>query len=78
MGVTLYCLRFGKIPFEQAGVLQLYESIKNDEIDLSYDDTIDENFKDLMSKLLEKDPHKRIKMPELRVRAQDIGMSVSS
>ena len=67
MGVTLYCLRFGKIPFEQPGVLQLYESIKNDPIDLSSDDTIDEDFKDLLHKLLEKDPSKRIKMPELRV-----------
>ena len=67
MGVTLYCLRFGKIPFEQPGVLQLYESIKNDPIDLSAEDTIDEYFKDLLYKLLEKDPSKRIKMPELRV-----------
>ena len=67
MGITLYCLRFGKIPFEQPGVLQLYESIKNDPIDLSSDNTIDENFKDLLYKLLEKEPSKRIKMPELRV-----------
>ena len=75
MGVTLYCLRFGKLPFEQAGVLQLYESIKNDEVNLSPNDTVDDNFKDLMSKLLQKDPHKRIKMPELRVWVKDIGTS---
>ena len=67
MGITLYCLRYGRIPFEQPGVLQLYESIKNDEIDLSPDTTCDDNFKDLIHKLLEKDPAKRIKMPELRV-----------
>ena len=65
MGITLYCLRYGKIPFEQSGVVQLYESIKNDEVDLSAES--EGNFKDLMLKLLEKDPSKRIKMPELRV-----------
>ncbi|KAL9128675.1 MAG: hypothetical protein Q9217_002703 [Psora testacea] len=66
MGITLYCLRFGQIPFEQAGVLQLYESIKRDEVDLDTKGEIGENFKDLMHRLLEKDPAKRIKMPELR------------
>lgn len=65
MGVTLYCLRFGQIPFEKSGVLQLYESIKHDEVDLSLESEGD--FKDLMRRLLEKDPSKRIKMPELRV-----------
>lgn len=65
MGVTLYCLRYGRIPFEKPGVLQLYESIKNDDLELT--STEDENFKDLMKKLLEKDPSKRIQMSELRV-----------
>jgi calcium/calmodulin-dependent protein kinase kinase 2 len=31
MGVTLYCLLFGRLPFDHAGVIQLYEAIKNDE-----------------------------------------------
>lgn len=66
MGITLYCLRFGKIPFEQHGVLQLYESIKNDQLEIP-SDCDDEDFRDLITKLLEKDPSKRIKMPELRV-----------
>ena len=65
MGVTLYCLYFGKIPFERTGVLDLYESIKNDELPLESE--CDEDFKDLIHKVLEKDPSKRIQMPELRV-----------
>lgn len=69
MGVTLYCLRFGQIPFEKSGVLQLYESIKQDEVDLSMETEGD--FKDLMQRLLEKDPSKRVKMPELRVGCHD-------
>lgn len=65
MGVTLYCLYFGKVPFEKLGVLDLYESIKNDELHLGSD--CEEDFKDLVYKILEKDPSERIQMPELRV-----------
>ena len=64
MGVTLYCLRFGCIPFERSGVLELYEAIRNDQPVIEPDHEPD--FTDLMRKLLEKDPSRRIKMPELR------------
>jgi calcium/calmodulin-dependent protein kinase kinase 2 len=65
MGVSLYCLRYGRIPFEHDGVLDMFEAIKKDSIHLPLDE--DEDFLDLMRRLLEKDPEKRIKMPELRV-----------
>lgn len=65
MGVTLYCLRYGRIPFEQTNMLELYDSIKSDSLTLEGEQ--DENFSDLMHKLLEKDPEKRITMDELRV-----------
>ncbi|KXL43885.1 hypothetical protein M433DRAFT_68991 [Acidomyces richmondensis BFW] len=64
MGVTLYCLRYGHIPFEKTGMLELYESIRCD--DISLDDEHDPNFVDLMRRILEKDPEKRITMEELR------------
>ncbi|KAI9766830.1 MAG: hypothetical protein M1840_006306 [Geoglossum simile] len=64
MGVTLYCLRFGKLPFERIGVMDLYESIRSDE--LTYPANVDREFVDLMEKLLEKDPTRRIQMHELR------------
>ena len=67
MGVTLYCLYFGRVPFEKTSVLDLYEAIKNDDVDVTASQ--EESFRDLMCKLLEKDPTKRIKMPDLRVRA---------
>ena len=66
MGVTLHCLRFGHIPFEKPGVLELYESIKNDKFDID-PSNCSPDFCDLMLKLLEKDPAKRIKMPQIRV-----------
>jgi calcium/calmodulin-dependent protein kinase kinase 2 len=65
MGVSLYCLRFGKIPFEQSGVLELYEAIKNDDVQM--DDGHEPEFCDLIKRLLEKDPKKRIRMEEIRV-----------
>ena len=65
MGVTLYCLRYGRIPFERTGIFELYEAIRVE--DLTMEGESDRDFQDLMFKLLEKDPAKRIKMPELRV-----------
>lgn len=64
MGVTLYCLKYGKIPFQKQQIFDLYESIKNEQPDLSTEK--DPDFIDLMQKILEKDPAKRIKMPQLR------------
>jgi [calcium/calmodulin-dependent protein kinase] kinase len=65
MGVTLYCLRYGKLPFEQQSIFELYESIRSDQV--VCEDEPDEIFADLMSRILEKDPEKRIKMRDLRV-----------
>jgi [calcium/calmodulin-dependent protein kinase] kinase len=63
MGVTLYCLRFGRIPFEKQGIVDLYESIKNDDVELGQ---CDDDFRDLMLRILKKDPQQRITMEELR------------
>lgn len=65
MGVTLYCLRYGRIPFEKTGVLELYDAIKKDNFELG--PGCSDDFKDLMKKLLEKDPEKRIKIEGIRV-----------
>lgn len=65
MGVTLYCLRYGHIPFEKTGMLELYESIRSDDVCL--DEEKDKNFEDMMRRLLEKDPERRITIDELRV-----------
>ncbi|KAG6046521.1 hypothetical protein E4U17_007862 [Claviceps sp. LM77 group G4] len=64
MGVTLYCLKYGKIPFNRAGVLEIYEAVKSDAPVLPEGE--DADFVDLMGRILEKDPERRITMPELR------------
>ena len=65
MGVSLYCLRFGRIPFERSQVLDLYEAIKHDDVDIKPEN--EPQFVHLMHQILEKDPKKRITMEGLRV-----------
>ncbi|KAK3997301.1 putative calcium/calmodulin-dependent protein kinase [Cladorrhinum sp. PSN332] len=64
MGVSLYCLRYGRVPFERSNVLDMYEAIKTETAKL--DEGESPEFVDLMNRLLEKDPEKRITMAELR------------
>ncbi|KAF3479779.1 CAMKK/META protein kinase [Arthroderma uncinatum] len=64
MGVTLYCLRYGRIPFHTSNIFDLYNSIREDQVELPGE--TNEDFKDLMERILEKDPTKRITMPQIR------------
>lgn len=65
MGISLFCLRYGKIPFNRDSVLGIYDAIKEESLVLGDEENPD--FVDLMHKVLDKDPETRIKMPELRV-----------
>ena len=70
MGVTLYCLRYGRIPFEKSNMIELYESIRQD--DLPIKGEIDPNFSDLMRRMMDKNPETRITMEGLRVSCNNI------
>ncbi|KAI0480444.1 Pkinase-domain-containing protein [Xylariaceae sp. FL0804] len=65
MGVTLYCLKYGKLPFEGDNVLDMYNSIRMQELHLP--DGEDPDFVDLITRILDKDNATRIKLPEIRV-----------
>ena len=65
MGVSLYCLKYGRIPFNRPGVLEIYEAIKEEDPRIPEEE--DPVFVDLLHRILEKDPEKRITMAELRV-----------
>ena len=67
MGVTLYCLRFGRVPFEEEGVMEMYAAIKDNDLNREKIEKEEPNFVDLITRILEKDPSRRIKMDELRV-----------
>lgn len=65
MGVSLYCLKYGHIPFNKPGVLEIYQAIKEDTPNIPEDEN--PQLKDLFMRLMEKDPTRRITMPEIRV-----------
>ncbi|PNY23769.1 Calcium/calmodulin-dependent protein kinase kinase 1 [Tolypocladium capitatum] len=64
MGVSLFCLRYGRIPFDRSGMLEMYEAIKMEDPPVPEDE--DPVFADLLGKILDKDPDNRITMAELR------------
>ena len=64
-GVTLYALSFEKLPFCSTNILQLYNEIIEGVYTIP--EGTDPALIDLLSKMLETDPEKRIKMPEIRV-----------
>jgi [calcium/calmodulin-dependent protein kinase] kinase len=66
MGVTLFCIRYGRLPFKSGMSLELQKMINEDEPDLG--DEQDPRFRTTITRLLEKGASKRITIDELRVR----------
>ncbi len=66
MGVTLYCLRYGRVPFDCNNIPEMYEAIVAAEMKLPEGEGTD--FIDLMQRICHKDPSQRITMTQLRVR----------
>ncbi|RCH81919.1 hypothetical protein CU098_000707, partial [Rhizopus stolonifer] len=64
MGITLYCMIYGKTPFDSTNILELYEMIK--QADIEYGQDIDPNLLDLFHRILDRNPDTRITMKELR------------
>ncbi|KAK6350679.1 hypothetical protein TWF718_003864 [Orbilia javanica] len=64
MGVCLYCFFYGRLPFDHDGIMELYESIREEEI--QYTDDTPPELLNLFHRILERDPTKRITMDELR------------
>ncbi|KAF9109121.1 hypothetical protein BGX27_007970 [Mortierella sp. AM989] len=64
MGVTLYCLRYGCLPYVSSSILEMQQLIREKEFELPKED--DDRFVTLIKMLLEKDPSKRITIDQLR------------
>jgi [calcium/calmodulin-dependent protein kinase] kinase len=67
MGMTLYCFVYGKVAYESKNLLELYDMIKNKPVPYPEDREVSQDLRDLFERLLEKDPKKRIKIPELKM-----------
>uniref|UniRef100_A0A7G3AE88 calcium/calmodulin-dependent protein kinase n=1 Tax=Lutzomyia longipalpis TaxID=7200 RepID=A0A7G3AE88_LUTLO len=67
LGATLYALVFGNVPFMAKSVPAVYEKIKNDDIVFPTEPKISSDLKDLITKILQKDPNLRINLPQIKV-----------
>lgn len=67
LGATLYALVFGNVPFVANNIPALYEKVKNDQLTFPADIKISDDLRDLMEKMLEKDPPKRVTLPQIKV-----------
>ncbi|XP_062333976.1 calcium/calmodulin-dependent protein kinase kinase 2 isoform X2 [Osmerus eperlanus] len=67
MGVTLYCFVFGVCPFMDERILSLHQKIKSQPLELPEQANISEDLKDLLLKMLDKNPETRISIPQIKV-----------
>ena len=67
LGVTLYALIYGVIPFNDGNIMRLYDKIQHDELQFPQKPVASPLLKDMIQKMLQKDPTKRITLPEIKV-----------
>ncbi|KAJ1565425.1 hypothetical protein HK096_002849, partial [Nowakowskiella sp. JEL0078] len=65
MGVTLFCMVAGRLPFASESIIDLYGIIQQNEP--NYPSDLTESLKFLLERLLEKDPEKRATLDEIRI-----------
>jgi serine/threonine protein kinase len=71
LGITLYCLLFGRTPFPETGVeFQLFNLICHEPIEIPpeefEEEDVDEEVRDLLKRLLTKDPEARMTLEEVK------------
>ena len=71
LGITLYCLLFGRTPFPETGVeFQLFHLICHEPIEIPpeefEEEDVDEEVRDLLKRLLTKDPEARMTLEEVK------------
>ncbi|XP_077479372.1 calcium/calmodulin-dependent protein kinase kinase 2 isoform X1 [Stigmatopora argus] len=67
MGVTLHCFVFGVCPFMDERILSLHHKIKTQPVELPENTEISDDLKDLLLKMLDKNPETRISIPQIKV-----------
>ncbi|KAM6931798.1 calcium/calmodulin-dependent protein kinase kinase 1b [Lycodopsis pacificus] len=69
MGVTLYCFVFGKCPFYEEYIIALHNKIKNEPVEFPETPLISKELKELIERMLDKNPETRITIPEIKLHA---------
>lgn len=67
LGATLYAFVYGNVPFHAVSVPAVYDKIKNEKLCFPEQPTISSELRDLIEKMLIKDPAKRITLPQIKV-----------
>ncbi|KAK7895632.1 hypothetical protein WMY93_020957 [Mugilogobius chulae] len=67
MGITLHCFVFGVCPFMDERILSLHQKIKTQPVELPENADISDDLKDLLLKMLDKNPETRITVPQIRL-----------
>lgn len=65
LGVTLFCLTFLCLPFKEKNTVMLIDSIKKKKLKFPIEPKISVELKNLLGKILEKDPLKRISLESI-------------
>lgn len=76
LGVTLYCLVVGKVPFQGENVPAVYDKIKTEHIKVPDNIGLSTELRDLIEQTLIKDPLERITLPEIKNHAWVTGYGV--
>uniref|UniRef100_A0A182VQ25 calcium/calmodulin-dependent protein kinase n=1 Tax=Anopheles minimus TaxID=112268 RepID=A0A182VQ25_9DIPT len=66
LGATLFSLVHGNVPFIATSVPGVYEKIKNDPLEYPANSSTSEELRDLISRMLDKDPQQRITLPQIK------------
>uniref|UniRef100_A0A8C4W325 Calcium/calmodulin dependent protein kinase kinase 1 n=1 Tax=Gopherus evgoodei TaxID=1825980 RepID=A0A8C4W325_9SAUR len=67
MGITLYCFVYGKCPFIDEYILSLHNKIKNKAVEFPEEPQISEELKEVIVRMLDKNPETRITVPEIKL-----------
>ncbi|XP_072209390.1 calcium/calmodulin-dependent protein kinase kinase 1 isoform X1 [Excalfactoria chinensis] len=67
MGITLYCFVYGKCPFIDEYILGLHNKIKSKPVEFPEESQISDELKELILRMLDKNPETRITVPEIKV-----------
>jgi [calcium/calmodulin-dependent protein kinase] kinase len=67
MGITLYAFVYGQVPFHDHNIIGLYSKIRHEPVRFPDAPPIPDALKDLVRRMLVKDPAERITLPEIKV-----------
>lgn len=68
LGVTLFALVYGQVPFHEESIMKLYDKIQTEELNFPSKPETSILLKDILEKMLTKNPKSRITLPDIKVR----------